>query len=48
MLCLHQRENKQIFTQLVAYPMKNTAREIKQGLANLNPLKKKNDENLFY
>ena len=35
MLCLHKQENKQIFTQLVAYQMKNTAREIKTDyLAN--------------
>ena len=32
MLCLHQQENKQIFTQLVAYQMKNTAKEIKQQI----------------
>ena len=32
MLCLHQQENKQIFTQLVVYQMKNTAREIKEQI----------------
>ena len=32
MLCLHQQENKQIFTQLVVYQMKSTAREIKQQI----------------
>ena len=29
MLCLHQQENKQSFTQLVVYQMKKAAREIK-------------------
>ena len=39
MLCLHQQENKQIFTPskrngllIVVYQMKNTAREIKQQI----------------
>ena len=32
MLSLHQQENKQIFTQLVVYQMKNKAREMKQPI----------------
>ena len=32
MLCLHQQENKQSFTQLVVYQMKKEAREIKQQI----------------
>ena len=33
---MHQQENKQIFTQLVVYQIKNTAREINNRFSQLS------------